>query len=154
MHAPNAFTFIPNQTTATILPFPKSNNSISITAMDNEERKNIEQIFESIHRLYDVDINDNYEIIKYLLKFPELIQLLSPTSEQLRKIFESETQIILQMYFDPEIDYHYLTFCLRLNNYNNDFMDKIELIHESFEQQMAKTAGWLLITTDFNYPQR
>lgn len=145
---------IPNETSATIFPFPKSKNSISITAMDNEERKNVEQIFESIHRLYDVDINDNHEIIKYLLKYPELISLLSPMSEQLRKIFGSEAQVILEMYFDPEIDYHYLIFCLRLNDYSTDFMKQIELIHEPFDEQMAKTAGWLLITTDFNYPQR
>lgn len=114
----------------------------------------IELLFASIKTVHFVDIFKADEVTEYLLRFPELITIVSPMCAQLRTKFGRTAQIILQMYFDPEIDHHYLTICLRLDDYHTDFMEQIELIHEAFDDQMTSVSGRLLITTDFISPRR
>ncbi|MDQ1327006.1 MAG: hypothetical protein QG641_286, partial [Candidatus Poribacteria bacterium] len=57
-------------------------------------------------------------------------------------------------YRDPEIDDQYLTLYVRQSKYEETIMDKIEEIRLPYSDELADKTGYLLLTTDFQFPKK
>jgi hypothetical protein len=58
------------------------------------------------------------------------------------------SQIILDMYDDPEIGYHYLRFVVRLQAYDRSLTPRLHRVSEQFYDQMVHAREGVMITTD------
>jgi hypothetical protein len=93
------------------------------------------------------------EVRDYLLRYPDIIDLLMPVCKMAQERFELHTQLSLEVYHDPEIEDEYLTLYVRQENYDRQILDKIESVCAEYEKVIAGRSGWLLVTTDFQPPR-
>lgn len=89
----------------------------------------------------------------YLLRYPDIADLLPSVSKVARDRLGMRTQLSLEVYRDPEIDDEYLTLYVRQDNYDEHILDLIESISAEYEDKLAGRSGWLLVTTDFRPPR-
>jgi len=93
------------------------------------------------------------EVRSYLQNYPDIIDIIPSLCKKARKEFVLPTQLSLELYRDPEIEYEYLTLYVRQQNYATDILDKIDAISAEFDQAIAGKAGWLIMATDLCSPQ-
>jgi len=93
------------------------------------------------------------EVCDYLSRYPDIIELVMLACEETRSRFLLSTQLSLELYRDPEIDDQYLTLYVRQNKYEENIMDKIEEIRLPYSDELADKTGYLLLTTDFQFPK-
>jgi hypothetical protein len=73
---------------------------------------------------------------------------------QARSEFGPQAQLVLQVYRDPESDDRLLTLLVRLPSYEGkNFLARMERVTQSFEEQLCRSSGYLLLTTDFASPR-
>jgi hypothetical protein len=89
------------------------------------------------------------EVDAYLHQHPDLRVILPAVAKALRAEFEEPAELALEVYHDPEIEDHYLTLIVRLPAYDRYTMKRIDSVWEKFENDIAKSTGWLTLTTDF-----
>lgn len=95
----------------------------------------------------------NLEKVKnYLLKYPDMIDLLEPVCAAVLDRFPPPSQVALELYEDPEIDDQYLTIYVRQKQYDEDILDVLDEASRQFDDILCDTSGWLLVTTDFQDP--
>ncbi len=92
------------------------------------------------------------EIRDYLTCNASLIDISGLICSKVFERFGKNSQITLALYKDPEIDDEYLTIYVRQDPYDDDIMARIEEISSEFDEELADSSGWLLITTDFKTP--
>lgn len=119
--------------------------------MTNKELAcSIEDITQVLRKLSEKEVflrNTNY-IRKYLLKFPDIINVLQLTVNMLIKQFPN-AQLIIDMYRDPEINDNYLVIYIRMKRYNKHFTKQLESVEAKLLDLLSNRTGWLQITTDF-----
>jgi hypothetical protein len=93
------------------------------------------------------------EVQNYLSRYPDIIELVMLACEETRNRFLLPTQLSLELYRDPEIDDQYLTLYVRQKKYEKDIMDKIEEIRLPYSDELVDKTGYLLLTTDFQFPK-
>jgi len=93
------------------------------------------------------------EVRDYLLRYPDMTDLLLSVCKMARERFGAPTQLSLEVYHDPEIEDEYLTLYVRQENYDEQILDKVESICAEYEKMIAGRSGWLLVTTDFQPPR-
>lgn len=93
------------------------------------------------------------EVMDYLQNYPDIIDIIPSLCKKARKEFVLPTQLALELYRDPEIEYEYLTLYVRQQNYAVDILDKIDATSAEFDQALAGKTGWLIMTTDLSSPQ-
>ena len=93
------------------------------------------------------------EVCDYLSRYPDIIELVMLACEETRSRFLLSTQLSLELYRDPEIDDQYLTLYVRQSKYEENIMDKIEEIRLPYSDELADKTGYLLLTTDFQFPK-
>ncbi len=103
-----------------------------------------------------VRIPNPTEVREYLLRFPNMINLLTPLSQRLQETIitkeERDVELTLEVYQDPEIEDRHLILYVRSTSYPDDFIERIESVVMEFSSEMAEETGWLLVTTDFAPP--
>ena len=90
-------------------------------------------------------------IREYLLRYPELVEVVSLAVDTARRHFP-EAQLVLDVYQDPEIDDKYLVLYFRLKSYT-DFVDRYERAQAEFIPHLRGKRGWIQLTTDFREPE-
>ena len=93
------------------------------------------------------------EVRDYLLRYPDLTDLLLPVCEATRQRFGSHAQLSLEVYRDPEIEDEYVTLYVRHPEYDKCVMKAIKEIRTAYEAKLAGKSGWFLLTTDFRPPR-
>ncbi len=93
------------------------------------------------------------EVHDYLLRYPDMVDLLSSVCRTALGRFGTHTQLSLEVYSDLEIEDEYLTLYVRQRRYDEHILDVIEDICAEYEEQLAGRSGWLLVTTDFCSPR-
>ncbi len=93
------------------------------------------------------------EIREYLLRFPDIISILPCICFHTAMEFTTNDQISLELFRDRESEDRYLTLNIRQNTYAKDIMKQLERIWLNFESEIAKSKGWINITTDFRSPR-
>jgi hypothetical protein len=89
----------------------------------------------------------------YLRKYPEIAELAKKVSMEVYQNFDFRAKLYLEVrdYDDP--DSEYLALIIRVPEYNDSVMGRIEEIRESYYSSLDDMTGWFLFTTDF-YPPR
>ncbi len=93
------------------------------------------------------------DIREYLLRFPDIIDILPLAVDALIKYFPN-AQLILDVYKDPEIEDSYLIIYVRLERYNESFIEQLEKAESEFLDLLVDKEGWIQVTTDFKMPER
>lgn len=99
-----------------------------------------------------VRLTDRREIRRYLMNSPDLIEVI-PQAVDAAQRYLPGAQLVLRVYRDPEIEDAYLTLYVRLREYDESVMDKIESAESEFLHLLTDKSGWLLLTTDFEEPE-
>lgn len=98
-------------------------------------------------------VQDRKAVRGYLRRHGDLADRLPEVCEALRKEFGSEAELAVELYRDPEISDHYLTIYVRLDSYDGETMARIDRASARFERRLARSSGYLLMTTDFRPPR-
>ncbi len=100
-----------------------------------------------------VQVPKRDEVLAYMVKFPQLGELVPAICARVRKTFGSQVELSLELYRDPEIEDRYLTLYIRQVEYNPNIMERIEGVSRLFDRGLEKVPGSFLITTDFCPPR-
>jgi hypothetical protein len=100
----------------------------------------------------EVRVNDADRIREYLLRFPGMIDVVLQAVYAARRHFP-EAQLVMEVYQDPEIDDRYLVLYVRLKQYNDSIVERLQRAEAEFLDHLADTEGWLQLTTDFREPE-
>ena len=112
------------------------------------------KIFELLQNLSkDIKINNINDICDYLVEFPDIIDIIPKAINSAKKYFPN-AQIVLDFYIDPEIDDNHPIIYVRVENYDNNFMELLEKAEKEFIKELVDKKGWILLTTDFGKPDK
>ena len=82
---------------------------------------------------------------------PQLAQIVADMAPAILAEFAGEpSQVLLAVYEDPEIDDRYLVYYVRLPEYEDSIMDRLDRVAEPFEARRGESGEWVLVTTDFH----
>jgi hypothetical protein len=101
----------------------------------------------------EVIIPNVEEVHNYLIRYPDIIELVEFACNETRKRFNLPTQLSLEVYHDPEIDDEYLTLYVRQEKYDYSAMDIIQKIRTVYREEYSIESGYFIVTTDFNFPK-
>jgi hypothetical protein len=111
----------------------------------------IEPLLEQL-RAQGIRIPRPAEVRDYLTRYPDVIASVRNASAVAVPAFAGKAVLSLELYVDPEIEDRYLTLYVRQNTYDQDIMERIERVWESYDCELDASSGWFLITTDFQPP--
>ncbi len=110
----------------------------------------IEQLLRSLSQY--VHLRRPHEIREYLVQFPNLMDVIPAAVDAAYRHFP-EAQLIMDVYRDPEIEDRYLILYVRLNQYDESIVERLEKAEAEFLNQLVDKEGWLQLTTDFQEPE-
>jgi len=96
-----------------------------------------------------VEMPDTQAVAAYMHHHPDIAPILPDVVRALREEFPSATRLILDVYADPEIDRTYLALTVRLLEYPEDVLDRIDVAFMAAGDALAHTSGWIVPDTDF-----
>lgn len=97
-----------------------------------------------------VTVSQPTEVRNYLIRHPDLTELILPVCKMAMARFENCARFYLEVYHDPEIDDEYLALYVRQKVYDDDVLKVIrEVSRESLYRGLEGKKGWFTITTDF-----
>lgn len=99
-----------------------------------------------------VSIRDIRALQEYLLRFPGIVDVVVDAVRAVKEHFP-EGKLILGMYRDPEIEDRYPSLCVRLKEYGENFMERLEAAEAEFIGRLTEMEGWLQLTTGFKDPE-
>ncbi len=115
---------------------------------ETSEAVQIEEVLNQLQQNV-ITIPKAAEVRDYLIRYSDLIDLVLSVCQLTRQRFDSQAQLSLEVYHDPEMEDEYLTLYVRQQDYDEDILDTIEDIRAQYEAKLAGKSGWLLVTTDF-----
>ena len=92
------------------------------------------------------------EVRDYLVRYPDMTDLVESVSELSREKLGTDAQLSLEVYHDPEVEDEYLTLYIRQDTYDDHLLDVIDEVCAEYESALVGRSGWLLVTTDFHPP--
>jgi hypothetical protein len=104
-------------------------------------------------RTLGVTIVTSSTVFEYLYNYPDIAKLSSDVSTRVYQIFDSSAQLFLEVRDSDDPYSEYLALIIRVPEYNDLVMERIEGIRESYYSLLDDMTGWFLFTTDF-YPSR
>jgi hypothetical protein len=138
----------------------KKNNKPSKKAKINE-------LIEILAQDPQVRIKNTDKVKKYLMKFSDILDLVTKVVSIAKKHFP-ESQLVLTLYEDPEIDDQYLVVYVRMKKYDKsvmervrearkeygeDLIDRIKKAESEFLGDLVDKKGNIFLTTDFQEPE-
>jgi hypothetical protein len=93
------------------------------------------------------------EVHDYLVRHPDLASAVESVCRAARQEFGGEAELLLRVYHDPEIKDEYLTLCVRLPAYGEDFLPRLRSVSAAHEELFWDKSGGILLTTDFRPPR-
>ena len=99
----------------------------------------------------DMVVRKPAEIAAYLREHPDLTEIVGEMAAALVEEFRGErSEIELVLYQDPEIDDRQLTIYVRVPEYDDSLMPRIDAVSERFDERLTHTSDLILITTDYH----
>ena len=99
-----------------------------------------------------VFVRDAQELQEYLQEFPGIVDVLVDAVRAVKEHFP-EAKLLLGMYRDPQMEDRYPFFCVRLKEYDEGFIERLEAAEAAFIDRITEMGGWLQLTTDFKDPE-
>jgi hypothetical protein len=93
------------------------------------------------------------EVREYLTCYSDILKVLQTACRIAPERLGRETQLSLEVYHDPEIEDRYLRLVARSKQYDDAFLNAIDKIFDEYEQDLADSTGWFIVSTDFNPPK-
>lgn len=124
----------------------------TFTRASTSETSEIEDMFFSLS-LRGIRIPDVAAVRDYLLRYPDMTDVVALVCDLAADHFEPGTQLSMEVYHDPEIEDEYLTLYVRQDRYREGLLDTVDSLCELCERELAQGSGWLLVTTDFAAPK-
>ena len=91
----------------------------------------------------------NPEQVKYYLSlYRELIDLI-PIAVEIAKKHFPESSIVLDVYIDPEINDSYPVLYIRLSEYDESFIERLNAAESELLPLLVNKKGWIQLSTDF-----
>ena len=112
-----------------------------------------ETSLKSFNFLNRLTIKNADEIINFLSENNEIIVPVLHGCMLAASNFDSDTQLSLELYSDPEYGDESLRLYVRQENYDNKIMDKIDQIYNSYHKDLMGLSTDFFVTTDFQLPQ-
>ncbi|MBI3963001.1 MAG: hypothetical protein HY335_09625 [Deinococcus sp.] len=115
----------------------------------------IVEIETTLHQLLEdkIQIPQPGAVRDYLSLHPDILGLVTSVCTTTLGRFGMGTQLVLEVYRDPEIVDHYLTLYVRQEQYQDNILDVLEDVRKLYELELARKSGWILVTTDFSPPK-
>jgi hypothetical protein len=88
----------------------------------------------------------------YLHEYPDMVHVVGNICMAAHDQFGPDSELLLDVYCDPEIDDRYLSLVVRQASYPANFMSRIEELTAKFADELAQISGWIVVTTDFRPP--
>jgi len=95
-----------------------------------------------------VDIKSQKQIKYYLSVYRDLIDLI-PKAVSIAKKHFPESHIVIDVYKDPEIEDSYIILYIRLDQYDESFIERLATAESEFLPLLANKKGWIQLSTDF-----
>lgn len=112
----------------------------------------IQQVLSQVKSL-EILIPDANDVQNYLLRYPDIIDLIVPICALVKEEFDYSTQVSLEVYHDPEFFDEYIAIEIRQEKYNKNIMKKIKEIRTKYEENLIDKKGWIFIGTDYCQPR-
>src|SRR5438067_1686782 len=97
----------------------------------------------------EIVVRDPNAVATYLSAHPNLTELVGEKAAALVEEFRGErSEIELVLYQDPEIDDRQLTFYVRVPDYDDSLMPRLDAVWEQVDGRYPPTHDWVLVTTD------
>lgn len=100
-----------------------------------------------------VNIPQADDLRHYLLKHPDMIDLVQSVCGRASDKFQQQAQLSLERYRDPETNDEYLTLYVRHPYYDRDVLQAIHTLNRESQAEQDGKSGWLVISTDFSPPK-
>lgn len=120
--------------------------------MDTSIVSKVETLIEVLVRSW-IAIPFVSEVRDYLLRYPDIIDVLWVASRTAVEKFASKAQLSLELYQDPEINDEYLALYVRQSQYSEEIMSEIEEARKTYLGHLVGKKGWFVLTTDFLPPR-
>ncbi|EHQ35987.1 hypothetical protein [Methanoplanus limicola] len=101
----------------------------------------------------DMSIPNPGEVMDYITRHPGICDAVLYACLLACEEFIKDSEVSLELYYDDESQDKYLTLYIRQENYADDIIEKMDIICDEFEGELAGQSGWLLLTTDYKPPQ-
>jgi hypothetical protein len=96
----------------------------------------------------NVEVNNLKNIKNYLSRFSDLTDLI-PIAVGIAKKHFPEARIVMDVYVDPEISDSYIVLYIRLNQYDDSFIEQLAVAESELFPLLANKEGWIQMSTDF-----
>jgi hypothetical protein len=103
-------------------------------------------------QLQGVKVGQQSEVYEYLLRFPDMIEVVEQAVFVARNHFK-EAQLQLEVYRDPENEDEHLVLYARFPAYDETVMEKIRAARRRYRHLLHGKSGWFILTTDFQQPK-
>jgi hypothetical protein len=89
-------------------------------------------------------------VAAYLREHPDMVDIVNGLAAALAQEFKDEpAQIQLDVCVDDYVDERELIFNVRLANYGDSIIERLERASVPFDDQLSHASGWVVATTDF-----
>jgi len=126
------------------------NNDFSSSSYYNS----IESSFLLLKNYLGIKFPDSGDVIEYITQHPAIYDVTLYGCLRTREEFYTDSEISLELYKCPESSDKYLTIYVRQDNYTDDIIERMDKICDEYEDALTGQSGWLLLTTDYEPPQR
>ena len=113
----------------------------------------VDAVLNSLH-LLNIFIREPSRVRTYLMEFDDILVPLHSAGEITRQKFGRNYELSLEVFKDPEAKDEYLTLYVRTEAYPDNIMDILDSIDDQYGPMMADKKGYLLVTTDFQKPEK
>ena len=96
-------------------------------------------------------INDP-AVLAYLAKYPDIRTPLTEVWSAASKEFCTDAVLSIEVFSEPDEDDEYLSLYVRQEEYQDDILDRIDVIRAQMRGSLAANKGRVLLTTDFQPP--
>jgi len=89
------------------------------------------------------------EVRQYLIRYSDVAPIAVELLQAARNVFGPDAEIALELYRDAEIDDEYLRVLVRLRQYREDFLQRLQSISDAHDAKLSKLSGYISVTTDY-----
>jgi hypothetical protein len=99
-------------------------------------------------------IPDVTDVRDYLMKHPDMDDLLIFACARAVELFGETAEISLEVYHDPEEEDKYLILYIRQYKYQRNIKAEIRDLRSQYRSKLIESSGWFLVTTDYKSPSK
>ena len=131
----------------------KSPKDLTSSVYPKDITSRVENPLEEIINL-GIVFPDVTDVRDYLMKHPDMDDLLIFASNRALELFGETSEISLEVYHDPEVEDEYLILYIRQYKYQRNIKAEIRDLRSQYRNKLIESSGWFLVTTDYKSPSK